>query len=71
MFHALADPRRLERWWGPPTHSATVVDHDLRPGGRVTYYMTAMNRLVAMGMEEGIRSAVGQIDGTLAGEPVG
>lgn len=34
------DPRQLERWWGPPTHPATVVDHDLSPGGRVTYYMT-------------------------------
>jgi uncharacterized protein YndB with AHSA1/START domain len=34
------DPRRLERWWGPPTHPATVVDHDLTPGGRVTYLMT-------------------------------
>jgi uncharacterized protein YndB with AHSA1/START domain len=30
----------LERWWGPPTHPATVVDHDLTPGGAVTYYMT-------------------------------
>jgi uncharacterized protein YndB with AHSA1/START domain len=35
-----ADPRQLERWWGPPTHPATVVDHDLVPGGRVTYFMT-------------------------------
>ena len=35
-----ADPRQLERWWGPPTYPATVVDHDLRPGGRVTYFMT-------------------------------
>lgn len=34
------DPRQLERWWGPPTHPATVVDHDLTPGGSVTYYMT-------------------------------
>jgi uncharacterized protein YndB with AHSA1/START domain len=34
------DPRQLERWWGPPTYPATVVDHDLTPGGRVTYYMT-------------------------------
>ena len=31
-----ADPRQLERWWGPPTYPATVVDHDLAPGGRVT-----------------------------------
>jgi uncharacterized protein YndB with AHSA1/START domain len=35
-----ADPRQLERWWGPPTFPATVVDHDLVPGGRVSYYMT-------------------------------
>jgi uncharacterized protein YndB with AHSA1/START domain len=34
------DPRQLERWWGPPTYPATVLDHDLRPGGRVTYLMT-------------------------------
>lgn len=35
-----ADPRQLERWWGPPTYPATVVDHDLSPDGRVTYFMT-------------------------------
>lgn len=35
-----ADPRQLERWWGPPSHPATVVDHDLTLGGSVTYYMT-------------------------------
>lgn len=34
------DPRQLEKWWGPPTYPATVVDHDLTPGGRVNYYMT-------------------------------
>jgi uncharacterized protein YndB with AHSA1/START domain len=32
-----ADPRRLERWWGPPEHPATVTEHDLRAGGRVAY----------------------------------
>ena len=31
-----ADPRLLERWWGPPTYPTTVVDHDLVAGGRVT-----------------------------------
>ena len=36
-----ADPRQLERWWGPPTYPATFVDHDLSPGGRRTYYMTS------------------------------
>ncbi|HEV2070723.1 MAG TPA: SRPBCC domain-containing protein [Acidimicrobiales bacterium] len=35
-----ADPRQLERWWGPPTYPATVVHHDLATGGRVTYVMT-------------------------------
>jgi uncharacterized protein YndB with AHSA1/START domain len=35
-----ADPRQFERWWGPPTYPATVVAHDLVPGGRVTYFMT-------------------------------
>ena len=35
-----ADPRQLERWWGPPTYPATFVDHDLSPGGRVSYFMT-------------------------------
>jgi uncharacterized protein YndB with AHSA1/START domain len=35
-----ADPRQLERWWGPPTYPATFVDYDLSPGGVVTYFMT-------------------------------
>jgi uncharacterized protein YndB with AHSA1/START domain len=35
-----ADPRRLERWWGPPDYPATVVEHELVPGGRVSYFMT-------------------------------
>lgn len=128
-----ADPRQLERWWGPPSYPATFVDHDLTPEGRVTYFMTgpegdqhhgwwrvltvdapdrlqfedgfadqagdpahdmpttitwvrldeipgggtrmtletkfpspeAMNRMISMGMEEGITLAVGQIDGIL------
>lgn len=36
-----ADPRQLERWWGPPGYPATVVDHDLSVGGDVRYYMTS------------------------------
>ena len=34
VWQLWADPRLLERWWGPPSHPATVVEHDLRPGGR-------------------------------------
>lgn len=40
IWQIYADPRQLEKIWGPPEYPATVVDHDLRPGGRVTYYMT-------------------------------
>jgi uncharacterized protein YndB with AHSA1/START domain len=40
VWQLWADPRQLERWWGPPTYPATVTSHDLRPGGRVEYHMT-------------------------------
>jgi uncharacterized protein YndB with AHSA1/START domain len=133
------DPRQLERWWGPPTHPATVTAHDLRSGGRVEYHMTgpagdkprgywevveadaphrlvfrdgfanadgtpntdmplndvkviitelgggrtrmsiasifpdaaAMEQVLAMGMEQGLTEAVGQIDAILAERAVG
>jgi uncharacterized protein YndB with AHSA1/START domain len=40
IWELWADPRQLERWWGPPTYPATVEEHDLTPGGAVTYFMT-------------------------------
>src|SRR5947199_6501656 len=40
VWQLWADPRQLERWWGPPTYPATVDSHELRSGGRVTYHMT-------------------------------
>ena len=138
VWQLWADPRQLERWWGPPTYPATVDTHELKPGGRVTYHMTgpsgdqprgywdvdevepphrlsfrngfanddgtpndtmprssavvtirdsgtgrtrmtiqnmfpsaeAMEQLVAMGMEEGLKQAVGQIDAILAEDVV-
>jgi uncharacterized protein YndB with AHSA1/START domain len=36
-----ADPRQLERVWGPPSHPATFVDHSLTVGSRCTYVMTS------------------------------
>jgi uncharacterized protein YndB with AHSA1/START domain len=133
VWELWSDPRKLERWWGPPTYPATMVDHTLEPKGRVYYYMTgpegdryhgwwrvisvaaphrlefqegfahddgspdpdmpvsvahvelepdrerrtrmtirfdfesaeAMDQVLAMGMEEGLREAVGQIDALL------
>jgi uncharacterized protein YndB with AHSA1/START domain len=40
VWELWSDPRKLERWWGPPTSPATVEKHDIRPGGEVTYRMT-------------------------------
>ncbi len=139
VWQLWADPRQLERWWGPPTYPATFTKHDLAPGSRVEYHMTgpegdqprgywdileadaprrlvvhdgfanedgtpnddlprnefrvtieeagsgrtrmsivsrfpsreAMEQLAAMGMEEGLTQAVGQIDAILAEDTVG
>jgi uncharacterized protein YndB with AHSA1/START domain len=40
VWRIWSDPRQLERWWGPPPYTATVTQHDLVPGGTVTYTMT-------------------------------
>lgn len=40
VWELWADPRKLERWWGPPSHPATMERHDLTPGGEVAYFMT-------------------------------
>ena len=138
VWQLWADPRQLERWWGPPTYPATFTAHDLTPGSRVDYHMTgpqgdqphgywdvveaepprrlvymngfanadgtpndtfprnegrvtiepigadrtrmsiesrfpstlAMEQVLAMGMEEGLTQAVGQIDAILAEDAV-
>ena len=139
VWQLWADPRQLERWWGPPTYPATFTEHDLTPGSHVAYHMTgpggdqprawweiletdpprslvfrdgfanddgqpnpdfpvsivhatiedigggrtrmsiethfpsaqAMEQLVAMGMEEGMTLAVGQIDAILNDATIG
>ncbi|ADB48919.1 SRPBCC family protein [Conexibacter woesei] len=40
VWQLWADPRQLERWWGPPSHPSTVETHRLVTGGEVTYFMT-------------------------------
>jgi uncharacterized protein YndB with AHSA1/START domain len=40
VWELWADPRKLERWWGPPTHPSTFERHELVPGGEVGYFMT-------------------------------
>lgn len=43
VWQLWADPRQLERWWGPPGWPATVTAHDVSIGGGVTYHMTGPN----------------------------
>jgi uncharacterized protein YndB with AHSA1/START domain len=40
VWQLWADPRQLERWWGPPTYPATFTKHSLTPGSRIEYHMT-------------------------------
>jgi uncharacterized protein YndB with AHSA1/START domain len=40
VWQVWADPRKLERWWGPPTWPATFVRHEFEAGGAARYYMT-------------------------------
>ncbi len=40
LWNAFADPRQLERFWGPPTMPATFTRHDMRVGGRAEYFLT-------------------------------
>ena len=40
LWNAYADPRQLERFWGPPQWPATFSRHDFAPGGLSNYYMT-------------------------------
>lgn len=40
LWDAYADPRQIERFWGPPSYPATFLRHDAAPGGRSVYKMT-------------------------------
>ena len=44
VWEIWSDPRKLERWWGPPTDPATFETLDLTPGGEATYIMTGPHR---------------------------
>ena len=40
LWEAFADPRQLERFWGPPFAPSTFTHHDMRVGGRAEYFLT-------------------------------
>lgn len=41
LWDAYADPRQIERFWGPPGYPATFTRHDVFPGGLSNYHMTS------------------------------
>ncbi len=40
VWDVWADPRKLEKWWGPPTWPATFHEYEFAEGGQAKYYMT-------------------------------
>jgi uncharacterized protein YndB with AHSA1/START domain len=39
LWEAFADPRQLERFWGPPSMPATFTHHEMKVGGRAEYFL--------------------------------
>jgi uncharacterized protein YndB with AHSA1/START domain len=52
LWDAYADPRQLERFWGPPTYPAKFTRHDMFPGGRSQYAMTGPEGDISAGYWE-------------------
>ncbi|WP_310961643.1 SRPBCC family protein [Nocardioides terrisoli] len=52
LWDAYADPRQLERFWGPPSYPATFTRHDMLPGGRSAYAMVGPEGEVSRGYWE-------------------
>jgi uncharacterized protein YndB with AHSA1/START domain len=44
VWKALIEPARIPRWWGPKGTTTTVVEMDVRPGGRWRYVSHAPDR---------------------------
>jgi len=40
VWQVWEDPRKLEKWWGPPTWPATFTNFDFTEGGMAEYHMT-------------------------------
>ena len=41
LWELYADPRQLEKVFGPPTYPATFVEHELTEGSTTKYFMTS------------------------------
>lgn len=52
VWDAYADPRQIERFWGPPEWPATFTRHDMAVGGRSAYVMTGPDGETSAGFWE-------------------
>lgn len=52
LWDAYADPRQLEKFWGPPTYPAAFTRHDMFAGGRSQYAMVGPEGDVSRGYWE-------------------
>lgn len=52
LWDAYADPRQLEKFWGPEEWPATFTRHDMFPGGRSEYAMRGPDGEVSAGFWE-------------------
>lgn len=52
LWDAYADPREIERFWGPPTYPATFTRHDMHTGGRSEYTMVGPQGEISRGYWE-------------------
>jgi uncharacterized protein YndB with AHSA1/START domain len=50
VWELYADPRKIERHWGPPEWPATFLRHELVPGSRTHYYMSGPDGQQAHGV---------------------
>lgn len=55
LWHALTDPRQLERFWGPPGWPATFTAFDFTVRGRARYHMTSPRGEASRGAWEFLR----------------
>ena len=52
LWEAYADPRQLEKFWGPEEWPSTFTRHDMAVGGRSNYHMTGPDGEVSSGYWE-------------------
>jgi uncharacterized protein YndB with AHSA1/START domain len=61
LWDAWADPRQLEKFWGPETWPARFTRHDMAAGGRSSYYMTGPDGSTSHGWWRFLRVEPGRL----------